>query len=468
MSAIPLHFQDALTIGKKIADGEISSVEVTREMLSRLEKTGPELGAYVTITGELALQQAQQADKEIQKKRIRSPLHGVPIAIKDLLDTKGINTTYGMSIYADNKPLANATVVNRLADAGTVLLGKTKLTEGAFSRHHPDVPPPINPWNPDCWTGVSSSGSGVATAAGLCFASIGSDTGGSIRFPSASNGIVGLKPTWGRVSRHGVFPLAYSLDHIGPMTRSVADAAVMLNIIAGIDKNDATSSPRPVPDYLKSIDADISNLIIGIDRAYIETDTDPELVAAIDEVSACLESSGGKVVNINIAFEALCKGWPITTAVEAAHAHRQTFPERKGEYGPLADLIELGLGVSAASYMEIELERRSFQAQLEQLYLSVDVILCPSMPFYGLPKEGSTEMDQAEEALSRTLKFTAPFDYSGSPTLSLPWRPGSKQIPLGIQLVARHFDEEMLVRVGSFIEKHATQDMHPLINGENS
>ena len=153
MSEIPLHFQDALSIGRKIAAGEISSVEITREMLSRLERIDPEFSAYVTITGELALQQAQQADEEIQKKLIRSPLHGVPIAVKDLLDTKGINTTYGMSIYADNKPLANATVVNRLADAGTVLLGKTKLTEGAFSRHHPDVPPPINPWDPDRWTG---------------------------------------------------------------------------------------------------------------------------------------------------------------------------------------------------------------------------------------------------------------------------------------------------------------------------
>ena len=467
MSEIPLHFQDALTIGKKIRNGEISSVEITREMLSRLENFDPELRSFVTITGDLALQQAKQADKELKKEHIRSPLHGVPIAIKDLLDTKGIKTTYGMSIYADHFPQANATVVNRLEDAGTVLLGKTKLTEGAFSRHHPTVPPPINPWDQDCWTGVSSSGSGVATAAGLCFASIGSDTGGSIRFPCAANGIVGLKPTWGRVSRHGAFPLAYSLDHIGPMTRSVADAAVMLNIIAGIDKNDATSSPRPVPDYLENIDADFSNLIIGIDRAYIENNTDPELVAAINEVSACLESSGAKLVDINIDVEALCSGWPVTTAVEAAHAHKQTFPELKSEYGPLADLLELGLNVDAASYMEIELERRSFQAYLEQIYQSVDIILCPSMPFYGLPKEGSPEMDDAEEGLSRTLKFTAPFDYSGSPTLSLPWRPGSKQIPLSIQLVARHFDEEMLVRIGSFIEKHATQNMHPLIKGES-
>jgi amidase len=468
MSEIPLHFQDALTIGKKIRNGEISSVEITREMLSRLENFEPELRSFVTITGDLALQQAQQADKEIKKEQIRSPLHGVPIAIKDLLDTKGINTTYGMSIYADHFPQANATVVNRLADAGTVLLGKTKLTEGAFSRHHPNVPPPINPWDQDCWTGVSSSGSGVATAAGLCFASIGSDTGGSIRFPCAANGIVGLKPTWGRVSRHGAFPLAYSLDHIGPITRSVADAAVMLNIIAGIDKNDATSSPRPVPDYLENIDADFSNLIIGIDRAYIENNTDPELVAAINEVSACLESSGAELVDIKIDVEALCNGWPVTTAVEAAHAHKQTFPELKSEYGPLADLLELGLNVDAASYMEIELERRSFQAHLEQIYQSVDIILCPSMPFYGLPKEGSTEMDDAEEALSSTLKFTAPFDYSGSPTLSLPWRPGSKQIPLSVQLVARHFDEELLVRIGSFIEKHATQNMHPLLKGESS
>lgn len=219
-----LHYLDASTIAKKIHSGELSSVEVTQELLNRIE-TLSHLHAFVTVTTERALADAARADREIVAGNIRSPLHGVPIAYKDLLATQGIKTTSGTAIYADHVPDYDATAVTRLQAAGTVMLGKLKLTEGAFSKHHPTVELPKNPWGEGLWTGVSSSGSGVATAAGLCFASLGTDTGGSIRFPSASNGIVGLKPTWGRVSRYGAFPLAYSLDHIGPMTRTVTDAA---------------------------------------------------------------------------------------------------------------------------------------------------------------------------------------------------------------------------------------------------
>ena len=191
----------------------------------------------------------------------------MPIAYKDLLATNGIKTTSGTSVYADHVPDYDATVVSRLAAAGTVMLGKLKLTEGAFSRHHPTVEIPQNPWGKNLWTGVSSSGSGVATAAGLCFGSLGTDTGGSIRFPASSNGVVGLKPTWGRVSRYGAFPLAYSLDHIGPITRTVDDAAAMLQIIAGLDPNDPTSSAKPVPDYFSASERELKTLRIGYDAA---------------------------------------------------------------------------------------------------------------------------------------------------------------------------------------------------------
>ncbi len=205
MSDSPIHYQDGVSVAKRIHAGELSSVQVTEKLLSRIDQR-KHLGAYVTVVGDLALARAAQMDVEIRQGRIRSPLHGVPIALKDLLATNGITTTNGMALYLDKVPEFDATVVECLSAAGTVLLGKLKLTEGAFSRHHPEISPPVNAWNADCWTGVSSSGSGVATSAGLCFTSLGSDTGGSIRFPSASNGIVGLKPTWGRVSRHGAFP----------------------------------------------------------------------------------------------------------------------------------------------------------------------------------------------------------------------------------------------------------------------
>ena len=207
---------------------EVTSVEATRAVLDRIHKLNPTLRAYLTVLDDTALRQAEAADKEIGAGKWRGPLHGVPIAVKDLCWTKGVPTTCASKVLRDFRPDSNATVVDRFEAAGAVLLGKLHLTEFAMAWYHPEIPTPLNPWNPALWPGASSSGSGAAIAAGLCYAAIGTDTGGSIRFPSAANGIVGLKPTWGRVSRHGVFPLGESLDHIGPMTRSVADAALVL------------------------------------------------------------------------------------------------------------------------------------------------------------------------------------------------------------------------------------------------
>ncbi|MBL8675170.1 MAG: amidase, partial [Rhodospirillales bacterium] len=261
-----LHYMDAVEIGRRIAAREVSSVEATRAQLARIEALAPRLKAYATLTADLALAQAARADAELSRGERRGPLHGVPIAVKDLCFTKGIPTAGGMAIHRDFRPGHDATVVTRLRDAGTVLLGKLQLTEGAFGQHHPSIDPPVNPWSAAHWTGVSSSGSGVATAAGLCFGSLGTDTGGSIRFPSTMNNVTGLKPTWGRVSRHGVFALGESLDHVGPMCRSAIDAAAMLGILAGADADDPTAVQDAVPDYLGAIDDGVRGLRIGIDR----------------------------------------------------------------------------------------------------------------------------------------------------------------------------------------------------------
>src|SRR5579872_7147534 len=228
---------------------EITSVEATRAVLDRIHQFNPALRAYLTILDDSALRQAEAADREIVAGKWRGPLHGVPVAVKDLCWTKGVPTTCASKVLRDWRPGSNATVVDRFDAAGAVLLGKLHLTEFAMAWYHPEVPGPQNPWSPALWPGASSSGSGAATAAGLCYAAIGTDTGGSIRFPSAANGIVGLKPTWGRVSRHGVFPLGESLDHIGPMTRRVADAALVLAAIAGRDSRDDTSLDAPLDDY---------------------------------------------------------------------------------------------------------------------------------------------------------------------------------------------------------------------------
>jgi amidase len=223
----------------------VTSVEATRAVLDRIHKLNPTLRAYLAVLDESALRQAEAADREIAAGTWRGPLHGVPVAVKDLCWTKGIPTTCASKLLRDWRPDSNATVVDRFEAAGAVLLGKLHLTEFAMVWYHPEIPGPQNPWNPALWPGASSSGSGSAIAAGLCYAAIGTDTGGSIRFPSAANGVVGLKPTWGRVSRHGVFPLAESLDHVGPMTRSVADAALVLRVIAGRDELDDTSLAAP-------------------------------------------------------------------------------------------------------------------------------------------------------------------------------------------------------------------------------
>jgi amidase len=230
-----LHYLEIDELARLVAARKVSPVELTEAMLRRIERLDPSLKSYALVTPELALAQARAAEQMIGKRQILSQLHGVPVAVKDLCWTEGIATAAGMPLHRDFRPSMDGTVVRKLREAGAVLLGKLQLTEGAFADHHPEIEPPVNPWHRDHWSGASSSGSGVATAAGLCFGSLGTDTGGSIRFPSAANGVTGLKPTWGRVSRFGCFELAASLDHIGPMCRSATDAGIVLQAIAGSD-----------------------------------------------------------------------------------------------------------------------------------------------------------------------------------------------------------------------------------------
>src|SRR6266478_3114351 len=242
-----------LTLGElsaRLRRREVTSAAATRAVLDRIHQLNPTLRAYLTILDDSALSQAVAADKEIAAGKWRGPLHGVPVAVKDLCWTKGVPTTCASKVLRDWRPDSNATVVDRFEAAGAVLLGKLHLTEFAMAWYHPEIPGPLNPWNPALWPGASSSGSGAATAAGLCYASIGTDMGGSIRFPSSANGIVGLKPTYGRVSRFGVLPFSESLDHVGPMARSVADVAIMFDAIAGRDPNDPTSLDAPPPNVL--------------------------------------------------------------------------------------------------------------------------------------------------------------------------------------------------------------------------
>jgi amidase len=318
------------------------------------------LKSYVAVRADAALAEAKRADRELGKDRKRGPLHGVPVAVKDLCDMNGLPTTAGIPMFRNAIAARDATVVTRLREAGAVILGKLHLTEGALARHHPAISPPINPWAATRWSGASSSGTGVAIAAGLSYAALGSDTGGSIRFPAFANGVVGLKPTWSRVSRYGVFPLAETLDHVGPLARNVEDVAAVLAAIAGRDERDPTSSTLAVPDYLAASRRGVKGIRIGIDRKYAFDGVDAEIRAAIEQALTALKSAGAIIVPFTMPpTDAAIAAWMPLCSADAALAHRATYPAKKRGYSAVfGGFLAAGRGVSGLEYAQAEIVRR--------------------------------------------------------------------------------------------------------------
>ncbi len=451
MALDDLPFAQITELAKAYRSRELSPVEVARHMIERIERLDPALRSFTTVTAELALAQARKAEADFGRGEVRSPMQGVPIGLKDLCHTKGIRTTWGTTVYADHVPAEDGTVVRKLADAGAVVLGKLHMTEGAFSMHHPDLPAPLNPWGAGHWPGVSSSGSGVATAAGLCFGAVGTDTGGSIRFPSGANGITGIKPTWGRVSRQGAFALAASLDHIGPMTRSAADAGAMLGAMAGTDPLDPTSLEAPVPDYLAQLEQGLRGVSIGFDTKYAYDVSDADTRKVVEDARRVLAELGASIVEIEMpaSVTSMYRDWAAYCGVETAIAHAETYPARASEYGPaLAGLIDLGLGLGAIDLMRIEHERLAFKGALRKIFERVDLLLAPVHPFGNPTNAELEEVFQRPGGIDDALRFTAPFDMSGSPTITLPGGCTPAGLPIGFQLVGRHLDEALLVRAG--------------------
>jgi amidase len=449
MSLPDLPYASILELGAAYRARTLSPVEVTQAMLDRIARLEPQLHAFVTLTPEIALEQARRAEAEFSRGEFKGPMQGVPVGIKDLCETKGVATSWGTRILADYVPTQDCTVVTKLFDAGAIMLGKLKMTEGAYSVHHPEVVAPINPWHADHWPGVSSSGSGVAPAAGLCFGAIGTDTGGSIRFPSGANGVTGLKPTWGRVSRHGVQALADSLDHLGPMTRSAADTGAMFAAMAGVDPNDPTTLEAPVPDCLAGIDQGIAGLRIGIDPGYVYGVSEVDTAAVIDEARRVLAGLRAQVVEIAMPSRTtpMYKDWAKFCAVETAVAHEPWYPARAAEYGPvLADLIEQGRAMDPRVLMHVYHDRLVFQGQLRKLFQEIDVLLVPVHPFGNPSAEQLDAIFKTPNGIDDVLRFTAPFDMSGSPTITLPGGFNAKGLPIGFQLVGRHLEEALLVR----------------------
>ena len=455
MSETPLHFKTITEIAEAIASKELSPVDVTTAMFARIEQLDGQLMSYATVMSEHAMAAAQKAEQEIHAGTYRGPLHGVPIAVKDLCFTKGVRTMGAAKVLADHVPTFDSTVIAKLEDAGAVLLGKLNLTEGAMGGYNPEFDIPKNPWNSERWTGSSSSGSGVATAAGLCFGSLGSDTGGSIRFPSASCGVVGIKPTWGRVSRYGVLALAESMDHVGPMTRRVTDAGLMLATIAGPDPNDPTSLPNPVPNMLEGIGQDLQGIRVGFDDHYATSDIDTELAEAVRAGVGVLADQGAEIVEVQLPdVDEYVLAWPTLCAAEAVLAHAATYPSQRDAYGPwFRGWLDMGAKVTGADYAKANNLRAACTGHLRRVFEEIDVLVCPSMaapPHRVSPKMLYGSYDARDPKFQR---FTVPFDYNGAPTLSVPCGLNSEGLPLSIQFVGKHLTEPLLCQVGHAYER---------------
>ena len=449
-----LAYLSLVEVANLLKTRQVSPVELTRALLDRIAHVDQNLHSYRTVLADRALAQARRAEAEIARGEYRGLLHGVPIAVKDLVYTAGIPTLCGSTLMEGWLPDYDGTVLRRMEDAGAVLLGKLHMTEFALRWHHPAWPAPVNPWGADRWSGVSSSGSGVAAAAGLCYGALGSDTGGSIRFPAACSGIVGLKPTYGRVSRYGVFPLAKSLDNVGPMTRRVADAAAMLGVIAGHDPDDPTSSHRAVPDYVSRLGQDVRGLRIGVDERFIRDGVDPEVSAAVLGAVKQLAALGLEVVAVTVPPidpQLMMDTWSTLCAADAADAHRATWPARADEYGPFRQWLESADTKTAADYAAAHNTRLEYAGKIAGLFEEIDLLACPAMP-YAAPQIGADALPLPAPNVVRP-RFTYPFNFSNSPTLTLPCGFTSDDLPIALQLVGPHFAEETLLRVGHAFEQ---------------
>jgi amidase len=450
-----LHYLELTELAACIKAGKISPLEVTRAQLARIAALDSELGSYVHVMAEAAMAQAETAQAEIAAGRYRGPLHGVPLALKDLFWTKGFPTAAGTAIHRNYRPDQDASVVRRLNDAGAVVLGKLQLTEGAYSDHHPSVTPPKNPWNADYWAGISSSGPAVATAAGLCYGALASDTGGSIRWPCAANSLTGLKPSWGRVSRHGVFELAATLDHVGPIARSAADAGAMLGVVAGRDPDDPTTVCDPVPDYLAAAEQDVQGLRIGLDATWNSDDVDGATQRVLADAVDALRALGARIVHVRFPdVTQTVTDWVLNCAVEAAVAHETTYPARKDEYGPvLASVLETGRALSGVDYQKILLRRLELRGRVASVFETIDLLLTPVHPFPPLTLAMIRTLGEQPELIARLQRYTCPFDMTGHPTITLPGGFSATGLPIAFQIVAAHLAEATLVRAGAAFQR---------------
>jgi aspartyl-tRNA(Asn)/glutamyl-tRNA(Gln) amidotransferase subunit A len=436
----------------------VSPVELTRAHLDRIRRLDRDLLAYITVLCDEALAAAAAAEREIAAGGYRGPLHGIPIALKDLVLTRGLRTTCGSRILRDWVPDADATVTRRLADAGAILLGKLNLHEFAYGPTgvNPHYGTSRNPWDRRRIPGGSSSGSGVAVAAGLAAGALGTDTGGSVRIPAALCGIVGLKPTYGRVSRAGVIPLAWSLDHVGPMTRTVTDAALMLQVLAGRDPADPSSVAVPVPDYRRAMQGEVRGLRLGLPKDLFFERLNPEVRAAVLAAARSLEGLGAVVEEVPLAK--IHHAGPASFAIIASEAtayHEPYLRARAAEYGEdVRARLTTGQFVLAHQYLKAQRARQVIRAEVDAVLTRVDALLTPTtpVPAPGLEEREVTVDGLTEDARWWLIRCTRPINVTGHPALSVPCGVTAAGLPIGLQLVGRFFDEATLLRIGHAFE----------------
>jgi aspartyl-tRNA(Asn)/glutamyl-tRNA(Gln) amidotransferase subunit A len=435
----------------------VSAVELAAAAYARINRLNPKLNAFITVTAEQAREEARQADAEMAAGRDRGPLHGIPVAVKDLFFTRGVRTTCGSKVYEDFVPDIDAAVVERLRAAGAVMLGKLNMHEMAYgiTSANPHFGPVRNPWNLEHSPGGSSGGSGAAVAAQMVYAAMGSDTGGSIRIPAAFCGTVGLKPTYGRVSRYGALPLAYSLDHMGPLARSVRDAAMVLNAIAGLDRRDPTSSRHPVVDFVPDDGCSIRGLRIGFPENFYFDHLDSCVESAVRGIFARAQSLGAVVKPMRVpdvaALNTIGRVIQLAEAAAVAEPHR----EDREKFGPdVLALLDQGRLVPATDYINAQRLRRKLSRAFDQLWSEVDCLMAPTTPITA-PRAGDATVrlgGRDEDVRLATTRLVRGINVLGLPALSIPCGLGSGGLPIGIQIIGPAWQEALILRIGAALE----------------
>ena len=440
-----------------LRQGHVSSVELTTAALQKIDRFNPTLNAFVTVTAEAALTDARLADSELASGRDRGPLHGIPIAWKDLFFTKGVRTTAGSLIYKDFVPDSNAFSVSRMAAAGAVMLGKLNMHELAYgiTSDNPHFGSVRNPWNPKHSPGGSSGGSGAVVATGMAYAAMGTDTGGSIRIPASFCGTVGLKPTYGRVSRQGVLPLSWSLDHVGPLTQSVRDAALVLNAIAGHDPGDSSSSRHPVVDYTPDEDCSIRGVRIGFPQNFFFERLDMDVELCVRGALARAQSMGAQVIPVKLPdMAAMNAAARVILLCEASALHERNLGNRHQFGADVLALLDQGRLLPATDYIQASRLRCQMQREFERVWREVDCLFTPTTP-NPAPVSGATSVQlggQTEDVRLATTRLVRSFNLLGLPALSMPCGITSSGLPVGLQIVGPAFQEALVLRLGAALE----------------